>query len=188
MKLLVVDNHDSFTFNLVQLIEEAGCIDYDVVANNEIELEIVDAYTHILFSPGPGLPNEFTTMNDILEKYHTSKKILGVCLGHQAIAQFFGANLLNLSEVVHGQQKRVCIDLECNLFKNIDLSFDVGLYHSWLVDRNNFPDELDIVATTHDKRIMALRHKTHNIYGVQFHPESIMTPCGKQIIQNWLNL
>ncbi|MCL3781372.1 aminodeoxychorismate/anthranilate synthase component II [Prolixibacteraceae bacterium JC049] len=187
MKLLIVDNHDSFTYNLVQLIEEAGCTNYQIVANEAVNIAAAAEFTHILFSPGPGLPDEFPAMKQLLEQYAPSKSFLGICLGHQAIAEFYGGQLYNLPEVVHGQVKHITQKKNDMLFSTIDNQFDVGLYHSWIVSNNHFPEELEITALSEENRIMALRHRSLNIRGVQFHPESIMTPNGLEMIKNWLS-
>lgn len=186
MKLLIVDNHDSFTYNLVQLIEEAGCTNYQIVSSHAVNIQLASSFTHILFSPGPGVPDEFPMMKRLLEAFQTSKSFFGICLGHQAIAEFFGAQLFNLPLVVHGQTKQITQTKSDILFQNIEKQFDVGLYHSWIVSNNNFPTELEITALSAENRIMALRHCNHNIRGVQFHPESIMTSEGKKMIKNWL--
>ncbi len=186
MKLLIVDNHDSFTYNLVQLVEEAGVCHFDVVASHLIDSDASSQYDKILFSPGPGLPDEFPAMKQLLDRYKNRKSFLGICLGHQAIAEYFGATLINLPKVVHGQQKTVYQKEKDFLFALLPGSFDVGLYHSWLVNPDTIPSGLIVTAQTDDHRVMALRHKKFDIRGVQFHPESIMTPHGKQMIENWL--
>jgi len=187
MNLLIIDNYDSFTYNLVQIIEEHNYCNFSVIKNDNISIETVTGYDKILFSPGPGIPSEAIIMNKIIEKYHKNKSILGICLGHQAITEYFGGNLYNLPKVNHGvKQKIKIIDNEDYLFKNLPPDIYAGLYHSWAVSQNNFPDCLKVTATNYDGIIMAITHKYFDIKGIQFHPESIMTDFGKQIIYNWL--
>lgn len=188
MKLLIVDNNDSFTYNLVQLVEETGMCSFDVVPAHEVDIEAAACYDKILFSPGPGVPGEFPAMWLLLDRYKQTKSFLGVCLGHQAIAQYFGASLINLPEVVHGQQKKLMLATDDELFKGVDNNLQVGLYHSWLVDSGTIPEELVVTAHTAEGRVMALCHRQLDIRGVQFHPESIMTPQGAPMIKNWLQL
>ncbi len=186
MKLLIVDNNDSFTYNLVQIVEESGLSTYDVIAHNQIQLEEVRKYDKILFSPGPSLPDDFPVMKKILDHYGKEKSILGICMGLQAISEYFGGKLFNLEEVVHGR-KRINHILEDDLlFEGLDKSFYVGLYHSWAVSDENFPDCLEITSRSELGTIMSVRHKEYNIRGVQFHPESIITEVGEDIIKNWL--
>ncbi len=185
MALLLVDNHDSFTYNLVQLIEEAGCKDYLVEVSEKVNIEMAQPFSHIMFSPGPGLPNDFPVMKQLLQAYASQKHFLGICLGHQAIAEYYGGQLLNLPKVVHGQTAQVYSQQKEGLFKDLASPFEVGLYHSWVVDTQNFPSDLEITALSDIKRIMALRHKVYSVRGVQFHPESIMTPQGLRMIKNW---
>ncbi len=186
MALLLVDNHDSFTYNLVQLIEEASCKDYIVELSEKVNIKMAQAFSHIMFSPGPGLPNDFPIMKRLLQAYASQKHFLGICLGHQAIAEYYGGQLLNLPKVVHGQSVNVYLQKEDLLFKDVRSPFEVGLYHSWVVDTQNFPSDLEITALSDIGRIMALRHKAYSVRGVQFHPESIMTPQGLLMIKNWL--
>ncbi len=186
MKLLIVDNHDSFTYNLVQLIKQSGRCTFDIIKNDQINLGKVEEFDKILFTPGPGLPSDFPAMFEILKKYEQSKSILGVCLGHQAIAEFYGGTLINSSTIVHGISKEIKIIETDKLFKNLPPNFSAGLYHSWYVSNEQFPDPLKITSISNDGKIMSFAHKQYDICGVQFHPESIMTIHGKQIINNWL--
>jgi anthranilate synthase/aminodeoxychorismate synthase-like glutamine amidotransferase len=186
MKLLVVDNHDSFTFNLAQIIKQSGFCTFEVIKNDLIKLDDVDNFDKIIFTPGPGLPSDFPIMFEIIDRYKISKSILGVCLGHQAIANYFGAGLANSEKIVHGISKKVMVLENDVLFNSIPGAFEAGLYHSWYVSRDNFPGSLRITSASDDGIIMSVAHKTYNIRGVQFHPESIMTKVGKQIIFNWL--
>jgi len=186
-KLLILDNYDSFTYNLVQLVEQQGQWNFDVIKNDKISLEEVNTYEKILLSPGPGLPSEAGIMPQVLSVYASTKSILGVCLGHHAIAEAFGGNLYNFSQPVHGIQRKTTILEDDILFKNLPQTFEVGLYHSWAVNKENFPKDLLITALSEKGVIMALKHKTYDVRGVQFHPESIMTAYGREMVWNWLN-
>jgi anthranilate synthase/aminodeoxychorismate synthase-like glutamine amidotransferase len=188
MKVLITDNNDSFTYNLAQLVEQAGFGCPEIIKTNQLNLETVNGFDKILISPGPGLPNDFPNIFRLLELYSSTKSILGVCLGHQAIAEFFGAKLFNLNRVYHGVKKKISI-LKPNdyLYKNIPDGFDGGLYHSWAVSEKDFPMELEVTSTTEDGIIMSISHRNYDVKGIQFHPESIMTKDGQQIISNWLN-
>ena len=186
MKVLLLDNYDSFTYNLKQLIEQFGVKQLDIVKNNRIEMTDVEQYDKIMLSPGPGLPSDAGIMLDIIRHFGSYKPILGVCLGHHAIAEAFGGELFNFDQPVHGVIRQTHILKQDPLFYSLNETIQVGLYHSWAVADEGFPDELEIIARSEKGVIMALRHKIYNIKGVQFHPESIMTPMGKTIIWNWL--
>lgn len=187
MQILLVDNHDSFTYNLVDLIHhKIGC-NVTVIKSEAIQIEDVDTYTHIIFSPGPGIPSEQPAMFEILKKYGHSKKILGICLGMQAIGQYYGAKLYNLPEVIHGQQQDLIIVEKNSLFNHLISPIKVGLYHSWALDRD-FPKSIRLIAVSENGIVQSIQHHTYSIYGVQFHPESHLTPNGKIIIENFLNL
>lgn len=186
-KLLILDNYDSFTYNLVQLIEQQGQWEFDVRKNDEIRIEEIEQYKKILLSPGPGVPKEAGIMMDLIRKYAHTKSILGVCLGHHAIAEVFGGSLYNFKQPVHGIKRRTSILEKDILFKNIPDSIEVGLYHSWAVNQENFPEDLVITAMSEKNVIMAMKHKTLDIRSVQFHPESIMTLEGKEMLWNWLD-
>jgi len=186
MKILVLDNYDSFTYNLVYIIRQLGYGEQmDVFRNDKISLDDVGNYDKILLSPGPGVPEEAGIMPGLLKKYAESKSILGVCLGHQAIGEAFGGDLVNLAEVLHGVASTVTVD-EDVLFKGVPTNFRIGRYHSWVVDESTLSPELEVIARTQDQQIMAVRHKQYDVRGVQFHPESILTENGVQILQNWL--
>lgn len=186
MKIAVIDNYDSFTFNLVHYLEKHDAL-VTVFRNDELEIDELLEYDKILLSPGPGLPNEAGIILKIIETYHKTKPILGICLGHQAIAEFFGAKLENQKSVTHGEADEIFkTDENEDLFKNISNPITVGRYHSWIVSNDNFPDVLEITSVNNDNQIMSLRHKNYNIKGIQFHPESILTPHGETIIKNWL--
>jgi anthranilate synthase component 2 len=187
MKILVLDNYDSFTYNLVHLLKELGH-EPDVIRNDKISIEEVNKYDKILLSPGPGLPSEAGIMPTLLQKYGASKSILGVCLGHQAIGEAFGGSLTNLTDVFHGvaTQTSILDDKEV-LFAAIPLQIATCRYHSWIVNSYDLPDCLEITAVDEHGNIMAIRHKEYDVRGVQFHPESYITEYGKQMISNWLN-
>lgn len=188
MKILVLDNYDSFTFNLVHYIKELGHIEnLDVFRNDQIALEDVDAYDKILLSPGPGIPEEAGVMPSLIQKYGPTKSILGVCLGHQGIAEAYGAKLYNMDTVLHGiSSKLEVVKTDDRLFNDIPNQYQICHYHSWNVDKEKLGDELDITAVDEYGEIMAISHKQYDVKGVQFHPESIMTEHGHQLISNWL--
>ncbi|MDH8700752.1 anthranilate synthase component 2 [Dysgonomonadaceae bacterium PH5-43] len=185
MKILLLDNYDSFTYNLVHIINEVG-YEVDVYRNDKISIEAVDKYDKIILSPGPGIPSEAGLLLPIIKKYAHCKSFLGVCLGHQAIAEAFGGGLINLEYVYHGVSSPINIIADDKIFNNIPSKIEVGRYHSWVVDRNTFPNELLITAVDNENKIMALKHKTLDIHGVQFHPESVLTSFGKDIIKQFL--
>ncbi len=185
MKLLLIDNYDSFTYNIVHAVRQLG-YDVDVVRNDRFDIADVAKYDKIIISPGPGIPSEAGLVPEVLKRYSGTKSILGVCLGHQAIGECFGAKLLNLPKVFHGIQTPVNIIKDDYLFAGLPATINVGRYHSWVVDSDQFPAELEIIAEDNDKQIMALRHATLDVRGVQFHPESILTPDGLTILNNWL--
>jgi anthranilate synthase component II len=186
-KVLIIDNYDSFTFNLVHYVEGIINKKVTVLRNDEFELEEIDEYSHIILSPGPGLPADTGQMNALIKRYATSKSIFGVCLGMQAIAEHYGARLENLEEVYHGVATTIKRTREEMLFDGMPSEFDVGRYHSWIIQTDSLPDELETTSIGENNRIMSIRHKTHNVRGVQFHPESILTPLGKTIVENYLN-
>lgn len=192
-KILVFDNYDSFTYNLVHLVEKITHTKVDVYRNDKISLDDVNKYDKIILSPGPGIPEEAGLLLPLIKRYAATKSILGVCLGHQAIGQAFGGNLTNLSTVYHGvatniTQKKVAPKGTNEVFSNLPEKLEVGRYHSWVVDKKSFPEELEITAEDENGFIMALRHKTYDVQGVQFHPESVLTPMGEKILRNWLEV
>ena len=191
MKILVFDNYDSFTYNLVHLVEKITHTRVDVCRNDQLPLEKVEDYDKIILSPGPGIPEEAGLLLPLIRAYASRKSILGVCLGHQAIGEAFGGQLTNLSAVYHGVATPVMTGKKNNLavsplFNGLPDQFMVGRYHSWIVNEETFPAELEITARDEHGFIMALQHKTYDIQGVQFHPESVLTPEGEQILRNWL--
>ena len=188
MKLLVFDNYDSFTYNLVHLVEKIIDEKVDVYRNDKITLEDIKKYDKIILSPGPGIPEEAGLLLPLIKEYAASKSILGVCLGHQAIGQAFGGKLTNLSNVFHGVATSCQLStVNSPLFKGLPKCLEIGRYHSWVVDKDGFPEELEITAEDDNGFIMGLQHKTYDVQGVQFHPESVLTPDGGKILYNWLN-
>lgn len=181
------DNYDSFTYNLLHMVEQVTHHRVDVCKNDELGLEEIKKYDKIILSPGPGIPAEAGMLIPLIKEYAPSKSILGVCLGHQAIGEVFGAKLVNLQTVFHGVATTIrIINRKDPLYAGLDETVIVGRYHSWIVDREGFPESLQIQAVDEQGRIMAIKHKQYDVQGVQFHPESIMTPCGETIIRNWL--
>lgn len=186
MKVLVIDNYDSFTYNLVHYLEDLNC-EVTVKRNDKLTLEEVNAFHKIVLSPGPGIPDEAGLLKDIIRTYAPTKSILGVCLGQQAIGEVFGGTLINLDEVYHGVATNVNIVVDDELlFKNMNKTIEVGRYHSWVV-QSNLPVSLEATSFDENGQIMSLRHKVYDVRGVQYHPESVLTPKGKQILENWIN-
>ena len=186
-KILVFDNYDSFTSNLVHMIEKLLHQKVDVCKNDEHNIEVFEQYDKIVLSPGPGIPSEAGLLKKLIEVYAPSKRILGICLGHQAIGEVFGATLKNINEVFHGVSTPIQI-LDANepLFRGLNSVETVGRYHSWVIENQNLPTCLKVTAVDNNNLIMGIRHKTYDLQGVQFHPESILTPCGEKLISNWL--
>jgi anthranilate synthase component 2 len=210
VRILVFDNYDSFTYNLVHLVEKITRQKVDVYRNDQVPMEKIKEYDKIILSPGPGIPGEAGLLLPLIKEYASSKSILGVCLGHQAIGEAFGGKLVNLSEVYHGvatpvrvvsressnvsressdvngSNSRLTSHVSRGLFENLPEIFEAGRYHSWIVSDENFPEELEVTARDENNFIMALQHKTYDVQGVQFHPESVLTPRGEDILKNWL--
>lgn len=186
MKILVFDNYDSFTYNLVQMIEQIVDDKVEVFRNDQITLEDVDQYDKIVLSPGPGIPEEAGILLDLIKRYAPTKSIFGVCLGQQAIAEAFGGSLINLTEIFHGVATEAQQVKEHHLFTDLPETFEVGRYHSWAVNPEDFPEELEITSVDKSGMIMSLKHKTYDVHAVQYHPESILTPDGKKILENFL--
>ncbi len=186
-KVLVIDNYDSFVYNLVHYLEDLGC-EVTVKRNDQLRLEDVAPFHKILLSPGPGIPDEAGLLKDIIKSYSSTKSIFGVCLGQQAIGEVFGGNLINLDEVYHGVATNVTLSVTDEpLFAGLNNNFNVGRYHSWVVANEKLPDCLEITSYDENGQIMSLRHKELDVRGVQFHPESVLTPDGKKILENWIN-
>jgi anthranilate synthase component 2 len=187
MKILVLDNYDSFTYNLVEYLRKLGAIDIDVYRNREIELKEVAKYDKILLSPGPGIPDEAGILKDLIKEYAATKSILGVCLGEQAIAEVFGGSIENLNKVYHGVATPIFrTGTDQGVLKGIKKEFQAGRYHSWNVVEKGLPDCLEITCRDSEGAIMGIRHKEYDVEGVQFHPESVLTPDGMRMIENWL--
>ena len=202
-KILILDNYDSFTYNIVHLLHELGA-EVDIARNDRISVEEAGRYNRIILSPGPGIPSEAGILPEVVKRYAAEKSILGICLGEQAIGQAFGGKLTNLSEVFHGIQTNIVIRDEGlvisssslnthhsslitdYIFSGLPTEIPVGRYHSWVVDTEGFPEELVITAISSEGQIMALKHREYDVHGIQFHPESVLTPDGKQIVGNWL--
>ena len=187
MKIVIIDNYDSFTYNLSHLVKELGA-EVTVLRNDQFQLSDLEPYSKIILSPGPGIPSEAGLLLDVIRTYAGRKPILGVCLGHQAIGEVFGARLQNLSDVFHGVATPCHITCDDALFSGISRHITVGRYHSWVVATDGLPDCLEVTAVSDEGHIMALRHRDLNVRGIQFHPESVLTPDGKQMLQNWLFL
>jgi len=185
-KILVIDNYDSFTYNLVHYLEDLDC-EVTVKRNDKLSIEEVEAFDKIVLSPGPGIPDEAGLLKEIIETYAPTKSILGVCLGQQAIGEVFGGSLENLDNVYHGVATNVTQSVDDELlFNGLDKTFEVGRYHSWVVS-NDLPDSLEATSFDENGQIMSLRHKVYDVKGVQYHPESVLTPNGKTILKNWVN-
>ncbi|MDC1217587.1 aminodeoxychorismate/anthranilate synthase component II [Flavobacteriaceae bacterium] len=184
-KVFVIDNYDSFTYNLVHYLEELGC-EVIVKRNDQFKLDELEEYNLILLSPGPGIPNESGLLKASIKRYAKTKKILGICLGQQAIAEVFGGSLINLDKVYHGISTPVTISEEDVLFEGLPKTFEVGRYHSWVV-QTPLPKELIPTSFDQDGQLMSLRHKIYDVRAVQYHPESVLTPNGKKILENWIN-
>lgn len=185
MKLLILDNYDSFTYNIVHAVRELG-ITPTVVRNDKITLPEIDEFDKIIISPGPGIPSEAGILPELLREYAGKKPILGVCLGHQTIGENFGATLENLDDVYHGVQTMTHVIADDYIVKGMGNDFPVGRYHSWIVSEKNLPESLVVTSVDDAGKIMSLRHKDFDIHGVQFHPESLLTPGGNKIISNFL--
>lgn len=187
-RILLIDNYDSFTHNIEHLIKKLD-FDVDVLRNDAFYIEDIENYDKIIISPGPGVPSEANQILEIIRKYHHSKSILGICLGHQAISEAFNGKLKNLSKVYHGISSEITIlDSDQKIFKNIPKQIDVARYHSWAIDENCIGDNLKITSIAEDGTIMSITHKEYDVQGIQFHPESILTPFGEQILKNWLEI
>jgi len=186
-KVVVIDNYDSFTYNLVHALNQITGSGIDVFRNDKVEIPRLEDYTHIVLSPGPGIPDEAGLLKEIISTYASSKRMLGVCLGHQAIAEVFGGQLINIRKVFHGVSTRIhVLDKEDYLFRNIPGEFEGGRYHSWIVSDEKLPASLKITARAEDGEIMGMSHTEYDVKGVQFHPESILTKCGTDLLTNWI--
>jgi len=187
MKIVVIDNYDSFTYNLVHAIKKISGLPVDVFRNDELKLSDLEKYDKIVLSPGPGIPEEAGLLLDIIREYAPKKSMLGVCLGHQAIGEAFGGTLRNMNKVLHGIATPVTkTEHSSYLFNGLPETFVVGRYHSWIVNSNDLPDCFEVTTYDHEGLIMSMQHKQYDVQGVQFHPESVLTPLGEKIIENWL--
>lgn len=184
-KIVIIDNYDSFTYNLSHLVKELGA-EVTVLRNDQFEMDMLERFDKIILSPGPGIPSEAGLLLNVIKEYAGKKPILGVCLGHQAIGECFGAKLTNLSEVYHGVATPINITKDDKLFEDLPKQIEVGRYHSWAVSQEDLPNSLEVTSVSEEGFIMSLRHKKYDIRGIQFHPESVLTPVGKKIIENWL--
>ena len=186
-KVVVIDNYDSFTYNLVHALNQITGTRVDVFRNDKLDIDDLAVYSHIVLSPGPGIPDEAGLLKDIIRAYAPAKRMLGVCLGHQAIAEVFGGSLINISKVFHGVSTRIrVLDREDYLYRNIPVEFNGGRYHSWIVSKKDLPDSLIIIAQADDGEIMGMRHNEYDVKGVQYHPESVLTKEGMAILTNWI--
>ena len=187
MKILVIDNYDSFTYNLVHYLEDLNC-EVTVYRNDEFDIDEVQKFDKILLSPGPGIPDEAGLLKEVIKTYSPTKSILGVCLGQQAIGEVFGGSLINLEKVYHGVATNVNILVDDEtLFEGLEKQIEVGRYHSWVVNAEDFPESLEITSLDENGQIMSIRHKKYDVRGVQFHPESVLTPDGKKMLENWVS-
>ena len=188
MNILLIDNYDSFTYNLSQYLEEEGGEDVEVSVwrNDQFDIDDVERFDKIVLSPGPGVPDEAGLLKAVIRRYAPTKPILGVCLGEQAIGEVFGAEIYNLNTVFHGIQSSVRIVASDYIFDNLSDSIKVGRYHSWVVGKEDFPAELEVTAVSDEGQVMALKHRRYDVHGIQFHPESILTPEGRTIIRNFI--
>ena len=185
MKTVIIDNYDSFTYNLAHLVKELGA-EVSVVRNDQFRLSELKPFDKIILSPGPGIPTEAGLLMDVIDAYASVKPILGVCLGHQAIGEYFGGKLTNLSQVFHGIASTISITAPDYIYKELPAQVQVGRYHSWVVDNEGLPDCLEVPSVSEEGQIMSLRHKQYDVRGIQYHPESVLTPEGRKIIANWL--
>lgn len=185
MKTVIIDNYDSFTYNLAHLVKELDA-EVSVVRNDQFRLSELKPFDKIILSPGPGIPTEAGLLMDVIDAYASVKPILGVCLGHQAIGEYFGGKLTNLSQVFHGIASTISITAPDYIYKELPAQVQVGRYHSWVVDNEGLPDCLEVTSVSEEGQIMSLRHKQYDVRGIQYHPESVLTPEGRKIVANWL--
>lgn len=185
-EIIIIDNRDSFTYNLYQIFDEHPRCNIHIVQSDQVQLDDLAAYDQLVLSPGPDVPRAYPILFEIIARYEHTKPILGVCLGHQAIGEYYGAELYNIAQVFHGQTRFLKLLTPDLLFNHIPDQTPIGLYHSWALSPQNFPETLEITAKSNDEIIMAFAHKTKNVRGIQFHPESYMTPAGRQMLANWI--
>jgi para-aminobenzoate synthetase component II len=187
-KILLIDNNDSFTYNIVDYLRRIGHVDLQVIKSSELIISQIELFDKIMISPGPGLPKDFPHLFEVFDQYLRSKPILGICLGHQALAEYFGGSLKQLDPVIHGQAHAVKVLKYDKIFEDIPDTFQVGLYHSWAVDESQLPSELELLAISEKNIIMGLKHKKYPVYGVQFHPESYITDHGFTLLKNFIEI
>ncbi len=185
MRTVIIDNYDSFTYNLAHLVKELGA-EVSVVRNDQFHMKELMPYDKIILSPGPGIPTEAGQLMQVISTYAATKPILGVCLGHQAIGEYFGGRLTNLSQVFHGIASTITVTAPDYIYNELPTRIQVGRYHSWVVDTQGLPDCLEVTAVSEEGQVMSLRHREYDVRGIQFHPESVLTPDGKRMISNWL--
>lgn len=189
MKVLLIDNNDSFTYNIIELLRSIGKVEGVIVPSAELNILQLDEFDHIVISPGPMRPKDFPILSEVIEYcFTTHKPLLGICLGHQAIGEYFGGKLVRLNSVVHGQRRQIAIDTSSLLYVNLPDNIEVGLYHSWAIEHSTLPSSLKATGFTADSCLMSIEHSERAIFGIQFHPESFMTTQGRQIIENFLNI
>lgn len=186
MKIAVIDNYDSFVYTIIHYLEGIDDVEIVLMKNDQVDWEVLEKIDRIVLSPGPGVPSEAGDLLEVIQRFYTSKPILGVCLGHQAIGEFFGARLKNLDDPLHGFVSPMNKILEDTLWNAIEFPTTIGHYHSWVVDANDFPEELEVLSVDSDSNIMALKHSYYPIKGIQFHPESVLTPDGRKMLENWV--
>lgn len=188
-RVVIIDNYDSFTYNLVHIMEEILGTPVQIYKNDHFDIEQLKEFDYIILSPGPGIPDEAGFLKKVIQKYGSSKKILGVCLGLQAIGEVYGCRLKNLQKVFHGIKSQIMLsDAICPIFNDIPPVFEAGRYHSWVIDADTIHNDICVTSVDETGEIMSVRHKTYDVYGVQFHPESIMTPLGRKMIENFLSI
>ncbi len=185
MRTVIIDNYDSFTYNLAHLVKELGA-EVSVVRNDQFRMEELKPYDKIILSPGPGIPSEAGLLMQVIHAYASSKPILGVCLGHQAIGEYFGGRLTNLSQVFHGIGSTITVTAPDYIYNELPTHIQVGRYHSWVVDTQGLPECLEVTSVSEEGQIMSLRHRQYDVRGIQYHPESVLTPDGRKLIANWL--
>ena len=187
MKIAVIDNFDSFVYNLIRYLREIPDVELIIQRNNVVDFKLIEDCDAILLSPGPGIPSEAGSLMEVIDRFHQTKSILGICLGHQAIGEYFGGELVLSKHPLHGKSSTISIVGNSKLFEHLPNSITVGRYHSWLVS-STIPDELEITCSSENNEVMGIKHRTFNVEGIQFHPESILTPNGRKMIQNWVKI
>lgn len=189
MRILLIDNNDSFTYNIVELLRSLDDVLYGVLPSNGLNIAVLEDYSHIIISPGPMTPSDFPELRDVISYCEKlDKPLLGICLGHQAICEYFGGRLVQMDTIVHGHRERIAIDNRSSIYRYLPDRIEVGLYHSWKIDHLNLPDELAVTGMSREDCLMSVQHKNKQIFGIQFHPESFLTAKGRQILENFVNI